>query len=101
MMGLNEQLRQHLDRDVRFLFKVWLEGVVISVLFQRPVAAPAPDSAVSHGWLMRLGHTRQGFPLFSCVCSQSSVSVLSPVKAFIDHGLFAVFGASGDTVLVM
>lgn len=59
----SRRLRNSRCGDGFFLFfflvsvRGWGWGGVITVSFQSPVKAPAPDSAVNHGRLMRLGHT--------------------------------------------
>lgn len=86
-------------------------GVVITASFWSPIEAPASDSAVNHGWLMRLSHTHPipthknkhepGDSLqleaghTAAVDSCVWLLVSSAGKALIDHSLCAVFLATG------
>lgn len=93
-----------------FLFLLFFGGVVITVSCWSPVEAPAPDSAVNHGWLMRLRHTHpiptytntnQGIPYSSrqgLLLLQAHVFVIPAVcAALINYLLLAGFRPQGHS----
>lgn len=56
--NLSEQLLQHSETEMREFFSPLLrKGAIIMASFCSPVEAPAPDSAMNHGWLMGISHT--------------------------------------------
>lgn len=84
-------------------------GGVITASFRSPVEAPAPDSAVNHGRLMRLSHTHpvptqtqtQGFPAArGRACWNSSPSLMCPLVSIDSSALICRFGTTLGVVML-
>lgn len=119
--NLSEQLLQHSETEMRellFFSPLLRKGAIIMASFYSPVEAPAPDSAMNHGWLMGISHTHpidthphtntnQGNPysLRQKMLLQQTVSYIltllsTACEILIDYRLFGVlcctFNISGN-----